>query len=131
MALLRAREAVMSEFRPMLRAYGLTEQQWRVLRVLVETGEVQISALAKKSFILMPSLSRILQSMESRALIERAPVARDQRRTLIRITADGRSLVAKVAPDAEQQYAVITEAVGAKNLDLLYSLLENVEAIDK
>ena len=32
--LLKAREAAMARFRPMLRSHGLTEQQWRVIRVL-------------------------------------------------------------------------------------------------
>ena len=36
MQLLRAREAVMQRFRPMLHQHGVTEQQWRVIRVLVE-----------------------------------------------------------------------------------------------
>src|ERR1043166_1624554 len=42
MSLLRAREAVMRQFRPSLRSHGLTEQQWRILRALtaVETIEV-------------------------------------------------------------------------------------------
>ena len=37
MALLRARELLMERFRPMLSAHGVTEQQWRVLRVLHES----------------------------------------------------------------------------------------------
>jgi len=34
MSLLRAREAVMRQFRPSLRRHDLTEQQWRILRAL-------------------------------------------------------------------------------------------------
>ena len=34
MELLKAREAAMARFRPMLRSHGLTEQQWRVIRAL-------------------------------------------------------------------------------------------------
>ena len=37
-ALLRAREAVMAHFRPLLADRGYTEQQWRVLRILNEYG---------------------------------------------------------------------------------------------
>ena len=33
-ALLRTREAVMAKFRPHLAEYGMTEQQWRVIRVV-------------------------------------------------------------------------------------------------
>ena len=36
-ALLRARETVMHRFRPLLASHDLTEQQWRVIRVLGET----------------------------------------------------------------------------------------------
>ena len=34
--LLKAREALMQNRRPALRAHGLSDQQWRVLRVLAE-----------------------------------------------------------------------------------------------
>ena len=37
--LLRAREAVMQHRRPSLRAQGLSDQQWRVLRVLREHAD--------------------------------------------------------------------------------------------
>ena len=45
-ALLRARDAVMSRFRPMLQERGFTEQQWRVLRVLDEGGPLDPTEIA-------------------------------------------------------------------------------------
>ena len=36
--LLQAREAVFARFRPLLNAVGLTEQQWRVVRALLDHG---------------------------------------------------------------------------------------------
>ena len=63
MALLRTREAVMTHFRPMLRSHGVTEQQWRVLRALMEHEELEVTQLAERSFILSPRLSRILQNL--------------------------------------------------------------------
>jgi homoprotocatechuate degradation regulator HpaR len=64
MELLKAREAAMSRFRPMLRRHGLTEQQWRVVRALAAYQKIDASELAKKSFLLAPSLTRILQFLE-------------------------------------------------------------------
>ena len=52
MALLRAREAVMREFRAALRRHGLTEQQWRVLRALTARDEMEILALADRILVL-------------------------------------------------------------------------------
>src|SRR5690554_3220037 len=71
MSLLRAREAVMQHFRASLRQYDITEQQWRVLRALTSVYEIEMSELAKATFLLAPSLSRILQDLEARGLIKR------------------------------------------------------------
>ena len=60
MALMRTREAVMEQFRPLLREHGITEQQWRVLRALSGVRKVNASELAEITCISMPSLSRIL-----------------------------------------------------------------------
>jgi len=41
MSLLRAREAVMRQFRPALRRHDLTEQQWRILRALAAIDAIE------------------------------------------------------------------------------------------
>src|SRR5512140_1210126 len=71
MSLLRAREAVMRQFRPSLRHHGLTEQQWRILRALTAVDTIEVTELAQVAFLLGPSLSRILRALEARDLIER------------------------------------------------------------
>jgi len=95
--LLQARESVMLHFRPDLRAYGLTDQQWRVLRVLgeqpggkagVDTGQV-----AREAFILGPSLTGVLSRMERDGLIQRRRAPEDQRRTVVDATAKGATVV--------------------------------------
>jgi homoprotocatechuate degradation regulator HpaR len=128
MALLSTRELVMSQFRPMLREYGVTEQQWRVIRALVETAEVEVTELAKRSYILSPSLSRILQNLEARGLINRNAVQSDQRRALISISTKGRQLFDTIAPHSEAHYAKIAAAFGENKLTQLYTLLGELNA---
>ncbi|EBU8132120.1 homoprotocatechuate degradation operon regulator HpaR, partial [Salmonella enterica subsp. enterica serovar Java] len=53
-ALLRARETVMAQFRPMLARHDLTEQQWRVIRALAEHGQIDASELSARAFVLAP-----------------------------------------------------------------------------
>ncbi|MBT7906778.1 MAG: MarR family transcriptional regulator, partial [Marinovum sp.] len=48
-ALIRAREGVMLPIRQMLSETGITEQQWRVLRVLAEYGVMDAKTLADRS----------------------------------------------------------------------------------
>src|ERR1700686_3239285 len=80
MSLLRAREAVMRQFRPSLRRHDLTEQQWRILRALAAIDAIEVTELARTAFLLGPSLSRILRDLEARKLIERKTAKTDLRR---------------------------------------------------
>ncbi len=108
MLLLKAREASMRAFRPMLAAHDLTEQQWRVLRALTSLdGAPEVTALADITFLLAPSLSRIITKLEDRGLISRDTVPQDQRRALISLTRAGIELVAEIAPQSEALYSLI------------------------
>jgi homoprotocatechuate degradation regulator HpaR len=124
MELLKAREAAMARFRPMLREHGLTEQQWRVIRALADFDKIDASELAKRSFLLAPSLTRILQHLESEKLLKRSADSNDQRRSVLTLTASGRKLFSQVAPDSASLYEDIERSFGSKRLDLLYELLE-------
>lgn len=126
MALLRAREAVMDRFRPSLREFGITEQQWRVLRALYGRGEVETGALAGLCCLLTPSLSRILKHLEATGLVVRRAAPADQRRTLVAISREGRALIERRAPLSEAQYRAIEEAFGKERVAALYETLEEL-----
>ena len=123
MQLLKAREAAMARFRPMLRTHDLTEQQWRVLRVLAAWPGSDAGEIARRSLLLGPSLTRILQHFEARRVIARRVDHDDQRRAVFTLTAKGRRLFAAVAPDSERLYAGIAQAFGSAELENLYALL--------
>jgi homoprotocatechuate degradation regulator HpaR len=130
--LLKAREAVMRKFLPSLREHDLSPQQWRVLRALAETEQMDASEIAERCSILLPSLSRILANLEGRKLISRKPCREDQRRTLVKISAKGRALVKKIAPYSEERYDYITARFGEKNMTQLYELLgELIECLEE
>jgi homoprotocatechuate degradation regulator HpaR len=124
MQLLRAREALMQEFRPHLRKHGLSEQQWRVLRALAEAGSMEIHALGAMCQIHPASLSRMLPNLENEGRIERRPAAEDQRSTIVSITAAGKLLFQRMAKESEQIYASIERRIGPRELKQLYDLLE-------
>lgn len=122
----------MKKFIPTLREHKLSPQQWRVIRVLVEVDQLDVTALAEQCYLLMPSLSRIIQHLERRGLVKRARVAGDQRRFAISITEQGRELFAAIAPVSEGRYQYITERFGYGKLELLYELLEElIEKLDE
>ena len=127
MSLLRAREAVMRQFRPSLRHHGLTEQQWRILRALAAVETIEVTELARTAFLLGPSLSRILRDLEARQLIERRVGEADLRRAVVSISAKGLKLIEAVAPSSEAIYAAITRRYGARKLSELQDMLGMLE----
>lgn len=126
MSLLKAREAVMRQFIPSLKEHGLSPQQWRAIRSLQQEDGLEISELAERCYLLLPSMSRIAQNLEARKLLERRAVASDQRRAALYLTAKGRALFAKIAPKSVERYANITERFGYGKLELLYELLDDL-----
>ena len=128
--LLQAREAVMTNTRPSLRTHGLSDQQWRVLRVLGEHGVVETGRVAREAYILGPSLTGVLARMERDGLIRRERDAADQRRTVVEATAKGRRLVEKLSHTVEAHYAWMEKSLGKQKLSQLYELLDQVIALE-
>jgi homoprotocatechuate degradation regulator HpaR len=128
MSLLRAREAVMRQFRPSLRRHDLTEQQWRILRALAAIDAIEVTELAHTAFLLAPSLSRILRDLEARGLVERKTAETDLRRGLVSISDKGLRLMEVVAPSSEAIYAAITRRYGVRKLAALQDMLGALEA---
>lgn len=77
MALLRTRETAMRLFRPHLRSFDLTEQQWRVLRALETVEKIEATALTEATCLPAPSLTRILRDLEMRGYIQRRSSPKD------------------------------------------------------
>ncbi|GAA6142702.1 homoprotocatechuate degradation operon regulator HpaR [Hydrogenophaga sp. 5NK40-0174] len=132
--LLEAREAVMQHTRPSLREHGLSDQQWRVLRVLGEharePGGVETGRIAREAFLLGPSLTGVLARMERDGLIVRSRCADDGRRTVVRATPEGLRLVRSLSATIETHYAWMEERLGKARLAQLYALLDDVIALE-
>lgn len=124
MMLLKAREAAMSRFRPMLRKHNLTEQRWRVIRVIYEHNHIDASELAEKSFLLSPSLTRILRYLESEKIVLRSGDVKDLRRSVFRLTNKGKEIINRVAPETESIYSDIERIFGSKEFSKIFNLLE-------
>ena len=129
--LLQARESVMAHFRPRLREHALSDQQWRVLRVLGEHGVVETGKVAREAFILGPSLTGVLNRMERDGLIRRARDAADQRRTVVAATDRGMQLVAMLSQTIEAHDAWMEKSLGKQQLAQLYELLDKVIGLEQ
>lgn len=128
-ALLRAREAVMAHFRPLLAQRGYTEQQWRVLRALDEYGPIDATLLAEKSALLLPSLTRILQNLEEEGALTRKRDEKDRRRITVTLTDRSRAEIDAAADSTNKAYKEIEAQFGKENMDQLLELLSQLAKI--
>src|ERR1700736_1550240 len=127
-ALLLSYEAVIRHFRPALRAFDVTEQQWRVLRALSSISESDVGHLARATHLAPTSLSRILKDLHERRLIERQRSNSDMRLALIMISREGLRLVDELRPFAEGIYAQIASRYGGSRIEKLMVLLHQLNA---
>lgn len=117
--LLAAREAVMAPIRPVLREADVTEQQWRVLRVLNDQGAMDPTALAQAAMLHSPSLTRILRDLVERGLILRDADPEDGRRSIISLAAAGAALLRETSRDTAARLAEYRRRFGSERLDRL------------
>ena len=128
-ALLRARERVMGPIRKILASENVTEQQWRVLRVLAEMGQLDSSELAHHACLLAPSLTRILQGLETRGLIQRSNSTSDRRKSLVTISQMGLELIQRVLPATNSLFSHLEETFGKRESEYLLDLLNALDAL--
>ena len=122
-ALLRARDGVMAPIRKMLAETGITEQQWRVLRVVSEHGPMDASSLADQASLLYPSLTRISNSMREKGLLTQTRDKADRRRMIVAITSIGQSIIDSNADQAAQIAADFKMTLGEEQYEQLLDLL--------
>ncbi len=116
----------MERFRPMLNDIGVTEQQWRVLRVLLESPGIDATLLANRACLLAPSLTRILKTLEERGFVNVSRDPRDARRSVLSLTASGRAFLEAALPLMAAIYQDIEDTAGAERIE---RLLDEVDAL--
>jgi homoprotocatechuate degradation regulator HpaR len=124
--LLQSRERVMARFRPILNAHGVTEQQWRIVRALLEAGPLEPREIGEICRISSPSLAGVLARMDDLGLVARKRLDHDQRRLQVSLTPKSRGLAARMAPHIEARYAAIEAELGAEFIGRLYGALDEL-----
>ena len=127
-ALLRARERVMGPIRALLSDVDLTEQQWRVLRVVQESGAIDPTQIAEQACLLLPSLTRILQKLEDKKMISRTQDKQDRLKQVITITSGGE---AGIANNLEASLVLVAKTRAEMGEDRYEALLDLLNELDR
>jgi len=124
--LLQAREHVFAHFRPILQRAGLTDQQWRIIRLLLETGPLEPRQIGERCRISSPSLAGVLTRLEQMKLIRRTRLNRDLRRVSVSLTPRSRALAGRLAPRIEAVYCDIERRIGPDFCARFYRTLDQL-----
>jgi DNA-binding MarR family transcriptional regulator len=87
--LMRAARSQRGRWRDVLAPWDLSPHQGRALGVVCRGGEVRISALAEGLRIAPRSATEVVDGLEQRGLVERAPDPADRRAVIVRPTPAG------------------------------------------
>jgi homoprotocatechuate degradation regulator HpaR len=129
MLLYRALDVVMPRFRRIFSEHGLTEQQWRVLRVLWEYRDMTFRDLCAVTLIQAPSMVGVVDRLTKKGLVERRASETDRRSVHVRVTKQGKALERRVRPAVEAAYGDLRDSMDIKEWDLLVQSLERVVAV--
>lgn len=103
---------------------GTTEQQWRMLHTLNDTGDVKPSQLTDARLILSPSLTRMLAAMEQSGMIMYTKSSVDQRCQVISLTPRSHQFLAGVEPQVDAEYVRTEAQLGRARFDTLYVAID-------
>jgi homoprotocatechuate degradation regulator HpaR len=126
MLLYAALDAVMPRFRRIFKEFGLTEQQWRILRVLWDIEEMSQTELAALTLISAPSLVSILDRLRNMELIERRRSAIDRRVVYVATSQQGRELRDQIMPAVQQSYFELRDSIDD---DVWRNLMDGLEVV--
>lgn len=126
-----ARAAAKQRMQPCLRTHGLTEQQWRVMKVLGETSQAgqqgaESGEIARLARLLPSTLTGILGRLERDGRVTRKRSKVDARFKLVTPTEEGLALIDVVSRELHERYQQIEADLGKENLHALYGLLDKV-----
>lgn len=123
--LLKVREVSVVSMRSTLSKFDLTEQQWRVIDAVAE-GEINAKDIAEKTAILAPSISRILNTLESNGILKRKASALDKRWLNVSLTNKGKRLHKKISPKVIKSFESFSGLVSENKFKQLNSLLNSI-----
>ena len=122
----RTMDVLERQFETCLKPYGISTTQYNVLRILrgAYPEGLKCSEIGERMVTHDPDITRLLDRIEKRGLIERAREEKDRRVVRTKISADGLDLLARMDQPVEEGSRRILGHLGPERLTQLIELLE-------
>ena len=112
----------------LLRDAGLSPSQYNVLRILRGAGDSRLCCreIVERRVTRDPDMTRLLDGLESKGLVERNRSHRDRRVIVIHVSASGLDLLAELDAPIQALHTAQFEHLSKTKLESLSRLLEEV-----
>jgi DNA-binding MarR family transcriptional regulator len=124
--LAQASHLISGEFHRVVSEHGFTVSEWRVLATLAGGEPMSIGRLAEITILKQPTVTRLLDRMESRGHVRRLDSGADRRVTLVGITRTGTQLVSRLIPLARDHERRVLEPFGLQRAEDLKATLRSI-----
>lgn len=105
-----------------------TEEHWRILHVLSDQAGRSMGQLAEQVLMNGPALTKNIDRLVSRGLVQRAADEVDNRRVWVFISDLGLEVVGRLKERVNAHHQTIEEALGPRKTSQLKKLLEHLIA---
>jgi DNA-binding MarR family transcriptional regulator len=106
----------------------ITIDQWLVLQVLLEHDDLTQNEIAERVFKDQASVARMLALLVKRGLLSAVPLPHDGRRNKLRVTRQGKQMLAAIQPIVLSNRAVALAGISEEELTTMRDLLEQIAA---
>src|SRR5882762_2890431 len=126
LSLMRTADALESQVEAKLKEFGLTGTQYNALRILRGAGRegIPCSEIGERMITRDPDVTRLLDRLQKRGLVERARSKQDRRVVCGKITAAGLKLLREMDSPLERFGRAALRHVGQEKLQQLIELLQ-------
>ena len=102
---------------------GITSDHWRVLRVLADEEGHTMGEIAERLQMNPPTLTKLMDRMVGKSLVQRAADPEDSRRVLVYATDAGLAMLEELQGKVDQHHAALQTLLGDRNARQLERLL--------
>jgi DNA-binding MarR family transcriptional regulator len=127
-SLLSAADRARTHLEQLIETYGVTGQQYNVLRILRGAGPHGLPTLviAERLIERAPGITRLLDRLERQELVTRERQATDRRAVVCRLTARGLSLLSRMDQPVSSANQAVFEGLAQAEVAQLTALLSRV-----
>jgi len=130
LGLLRTADAIRRHYTQVIEPHGITLQQYNVLRILRGAGADGLPTLTvgERMIEQTPGVTRLVDRLESKKLVDRIPCPKDRRRVFCRITTEGLALLGELDEPINRADAQAVSVLESSDMDSLIEMLDRVRA---